>query len=78
MQTLIKPEVKLEITTFDNSIYPVTKKLVSKKSGLTLKFYQKLILILLTSSVFLIFPESPKNADYLCNKYNSKEACTVW
>ena len=78
MQTLIKPELKLEITTFENSIYPVKKKSVSTKSGLVLKFYQKLFVILFASCAFLIFPESPQDSEALCKKYNSIEACVVW
>ena len=78
MQTLIQPEAKLKITSFDHSTYRVKEKLNNSKAALDFKFYQKLFLILLTSCVFLIFPESPKNSEVLCNKYHSIEACIVW
>ena len=61
MQTLIQPEVKLNIVGFDNSKSQVKEKLNYSKSCLDFKFYQKLFVILLTLSSFLIIPESPKD-----------------
>tara|TARA_Y100000991_G_C21734372_1_gene247721 strand:- start:181 stop:417 length:237 start_codon:yes stop_codon:yes gene_type:complete len=78
MQTLIKPEEKLKTATFDNSIHQVKEKLNYTKFSLDLKFYQKLFLILLTSCLFLIFPESPQDSEVLCRKYHSKETCIIW
>ena len=78
MQTLIQPEVKLNIVGFDNSNSQVKEKLNYSKSCLDFKFYQKLFAILLVSCVFLIFPESPQDSELLCNKFNSVEACNVW
>ena len=78
MQTSIKPEVKLKIVGFDNSNSQVKEKLNNSKSGLDFKFYQKLFVILLVSCAFLIFPESPKDSEVLCKKYQSIKACMVW
>ena len=78
MQTLIKPEVKLEIASFDNSNYQVKEKSTNSKLGLDFKFYQKLFVILFASCAFLIFPESPKDSEALCKKYHSTETCMVW
>ena len=78
MQTLIQPEIKLKIGSFDNSNCEVKGKLNNSKFGLDLKFYQKLFTILLGSSVFLIFPESPQDSEALCYKYHSSEVCRVW
>ena len=78
MQTLIQPEVKLKIASFDNSIYQVKEKSNNSKSGLDIKFYQKVLVLLLTLCTFLIFPESPKDSEVLCEKYHSIEACHVW
>ena len=78
MKTLIKPQIKLKITSFDNSAYQVQEKLINSKNRLDFKFYQKLFLILLTLSIFLIFPESPKDSELLCKKFHSAEACLVW
>ena len=74
MQTLIQPEAKLKIASFDSS----THRVKEKSNEVDFKFYQKLFLILLTSCVFLIFPESPQDSDVLCKKYHSNEACIVW
>ena len=78
MRTLIQPDEKLKIANFVT--FPYKKKEKSKNSniGFTFKFYQKLFLILFASSTLLIFPESPNNSDFLCKKYHSIEACTVW
>ena len=78
MQTLIKPELKQKIATFDPPTYQAQEKLNNSKFGIDPKFYQKLFVILFTSCVFLIFPESPQDSELLCNKYNSVEACNVW
>ena len=78
MQTSIQPEVKLKIAGFDNSNSQVKEKSNYSKSGLDFKFYQKLFVILLVSCAFLIFPESPQDAEELCKKYHSPESCMVW
>ena len=78
MGTLIQPEVKLKVASFDNSICKVKEKSKNLIFGLDFKFYQKLFLILLASCTFLIFPESPKNSEVLCKKHHSIEACIVW
>ena len=74
MQTLSQPKVAV----FDNPTYQEKDKLKNSKFGLDLKFYQKLFVILLTSCVFLIFPESPQDSEVLCKKYQSTKACMVW
>ena len=78
MQTLIQPEVKLNIVGFDNSNSQVKEKSNNSKSGLDFKFYQKLFVILSVLCAFLIFPESPQDSEVLCNKYHSAKACMVW
>ena len=78
MQTLIQPKVKLKIVGFDNSNSQVKEKSNFTKSGLDLKLYQKLFVILLVSCAFLIFPESPQDSEFLCKKYHSTKACMIW
>ena len=77
MRTLIQPNVKLKIASFDNSHYQVKEKLTNAKLTLDSKFYQKLFVILFTSCVLLMFPESPQDSEALCKKYNSSKACMV-
>ena len=78
MQTLIEPQVKLKIASFDNSNRQVKEKSNNSKFGLNNKFYQKIFVILFASCALLIFPESPQDSEALCRKYQSTEACMVW
>ena len=78
MQTLIKPQVKLKIASFDNSNCQVRDKSNNSIFGIDNKFYQKLFVILFASCALLIFPESPQDSEALCRKYQSTEACMVW
>ena len=78
MQALIHPELKFKRASFDDSTYQVKEKLNNSKFSLGFKFYQKLILILMSSCIFLIIPESPKDSEILCKKYYSSEACNIW
>ena len=78
MQTLIRPEVKLKIASFENLNCQAKEKSNNSKSVLKFKFYQKLIILIFVSCAFLIFPESPQYSEALCKKYHSIEACMVW
>ena len=78
MQTLINPNVKLKTASFDHSTFKVKEKFNNSKLGLDFKFYQKAFLILLASCAFLIFPESPKSSEVLCEKYYSTKVCIIW
>ena len=78
MQTLIQPEVKLKIASFDKSSCQVKEKSNNSRFGLENKFYQRLFVILFASCALLIFPESPQDSEALCRKYQSREACIVW
>ena len=42
------------------------------------KFYQKLFVVLISLSTFLIFPESPRDIENICKAHNSRELCNVW
>ena len=78
MQTLIQPNVKLKIASFDNSNYKFKEKSKNSKFDLDFKFYQKLFPIIFASCAFLIFPESPQDSELLCKKYLSSEVCVIW
>ena len=78
MKTLIQPEVKVKIASFDNANFQVQEKSNNSKFGLDFKFYQKLFVILFASCALLIFPESPQGSEDVCKKYHSIEACMVW
>ena len=53
--------------------------LVEKEVSLvSTKFYQKLFVFLISFSTILIFPESPKELENICESYNSRKICNVW
>ena len=78
MQTLIQPEVKLKIDSFDKFNSQSKEKSNNSRFGLKNKFYQRLFVILFVSCALLIFPESPQDTEALCREHQSKEACMVW
>ena len=78
MKTLVKPQPKLGIVSFNNKTDHLQDQLSTLRKVLDFKFYQKLFLVFFALSIFLIFPESPQDSDILCNKYNSNHACNVW
>ena len=54
-------------------------RLIDKEMNLVnFKFYQKLFVFLLSFSTILIFPESPKELENICESYNSRKTCNVW
>ena len=42
------------------------------------KFYQKLFVVLISLSTFLIIPESPRELENICEMHNSRTLCNVW
>ena len=75
MKTAFEPNLKSK-TFCISKTYPL---LVEKKVSLVnFKFYQKLIIFLISFSTILIFPESPKELENICETYNSREICNVW
>ena len=58
MTSALKPDLKSKTICISKS-YPL---FVNKEVSIfNVKFYQKLIVFLIAFSIFLIFPESPKN-----------------
>ena len=75
MKTALKPDLKSK-TFFVSKSYP---RLLSKEVSLiNFKFYQKLLVFLLAFSTILIFPESPKELESICESYNTRKICNVW
>ena len=75
MKTAIKPDLKSKTFCVSKS-YP---RFVEKEvSSVSLKFYQKLFVFLIAFSTILIFPESPKELENICESYHSREICNVW
>ena len=75
MKTVLKPDLKLKTYCIGKSYSRLTEK---KISLINFKFYQKLFVLLISLSTILIFPESPKELENICESYNSREICNVW
>ena len=75
MKTALKLDLKSKTFCVSKS-YP---RLVDKEASLVnFKFYQKIFVFFLAFSTILIFPESPKELENICESYNSKKICNVW
>ena len=75
MKTALKPDLKLKTFCVSKS-YP---RFVEKEvSSVNFKFYQKLFVFLISFSTILIFSESPREMENICESYNSKKICDVW
>ena len=75
MKTAVKPDLKPK--TF--CISKIYISLIEKETNLVnLRFYQKLFVLLISFSMILIFPESPRELENICKSYNSRKICNVW
>ena len=75
MKTALKPDLKSK-TFFVSKSYP---RLIEKEVSLVnFKFYQKLFVFLISLSTILIFSESPRELENICESYNSRKVCNVW
>ena len=75
MQTAVKPDLKLQTFFIKKSYARLTEKKISLVNN---KFYQKLFILLISFSTILIFSESPRELENICESYNSKKECNVW
>ena len=75
MRTAVKPDLKSQTFATAKSFNLLREKEISI---IDLKFYQKLFIVLISLSTFLIFPESPRELGRLCESYNSRKICNVW
>ena len=71
----VKPEIKSKTFTTAKSFTLLRKK---EKNLVDFKFYQKLFVVLITLSTILIFPESPRQLEQICESNNSRKLCNVW
>ena len=55
-----------------------TRQIEKEISLVNFKFYQKLFVLLISFSTILIFPESPRELENICESYNSRKICNVW
>jgi hypothetical protein len=75
MKTALEPDLKSKTFCISKSLRVLVEK---KVSLVNFKFYQKLFVFLISFSTILIFPESPKELENICEIYNSRKICNVW
>ena len=75
MKTVLKPELKLKTYCVSKSYSRLKEKEIS---FINFKFYQKLFVLLISFSTILIFPESPRELESICESYNARKICNVW
>ena len=75
MKTAVKPYSKSKTFCVSNNH---TRSREKEIYLIDLKSYQKLFIILISLSTILIFPESPRELENICEQYNSRKSCLVW
>ena len=75
MTTVLNSNLKLKTYCISKSYSRLTEQEISI---VNFKFYQKLFVLLISFSTILIFPETPKESENICEIYNSRKSCNVW
>ena len=75
MKTSFKPNLKSKTFCVSKSYTPLIEK---RTSLINYKFYQKLFVLLISFSTILIFPESHRELEDICQRYNPTKSCNVW
>ena len=75
MKTVLKPELKLKTYCISKSYSRLKEKEISV---INFQVYQKLFVLLISFSTILIFPESPRELENICEIYNARKICNVW
>ena len=75
MKTALKSDLKSKTFSISKSY----TRLVQKENSLiNFKLYQKLFVLLISFLSILIFSESPRELENICEIYNSNKICNVW
>ena len=75
MKSALKTDLKSNFISTSKSYTRLRDKEINL---IDLKFYQKIFVVFISMSTFLIFPESPKELENICETYNSRNLCNVW
>ena len=75
MKTAVKPDLKTKTFGISRSYTHLIEKEIRLVS---FKFYQKLLVLLISFLTILIIPESPRELSNICESYNTKKICNVW
>ena len=75
MRTAVKPDLKSQTFATAKSLNLLREKEIRL---IDFKVYQKLFVVFISLSTILIFPDSPRELENICESYNSKKLCNVW
>jgi len=75
MRTTFEPYLKSNSFSISKGHVLLLEK---EKISVDFRFYQKLFVLLISFSTILIFPESPRELENICENYNSRRICKVW
>ena len=75
MKIAVKPDLKSKTFCISKNCTPLRKK---DTTLIDIKFYQKLFVVFISLSTILIFSESPRELENICENYNSRKLCNVW
>ena len=75
MKAALKPDLKSKTYCISKSYSRLKEKEIS---FINFKVYQKLFVLLISFSTILIFPESPRELENICENYNARKICNVW
>ena len=75
MKIALETDLKSKTFFISKSYCPLVEKEVNSVS---FKFYQKLFVFLISFLTILIFPESPRELENICESNNSRKICNVW
>ena len=78
MKTVIKSQVKKSVREDQTKHFLYAKIKNNSVPLIDIKFYQKLLVVLISLSAILIFPESPKEMEIVCKSYYPQRICNVW
>ena len=78
MKSLTKSKTKIDTFKHRNGNLRLVQKVNNSETFIDFRFYQKLFLVLTVLSTILIFPESPKEAEIICNFYHARHTCNIW
>ena len=76
---IMKTAVKLDLKS--NAYFSIKSYTRLREKEICLidfKFYQKIFIVLISLSTILIFPETPRDLENICENYNSRKSCLVW
>ncbi len=75
MTTAFNPDLESKTFCISKSYICLKEKEIKSDTN---KFYQKLIILILSLSTILIFSESPRELEQICESYHSSKVCNVW